>query len=155
MLDLATHPAAVNLDKVRHQRRNVFAAVAQRRQQNGKHVQTVVEIAAKLTPIRHLHQITICGSHQPNVDLMSAGAAQALELLFLQNAQQLRLQRRRNVAHFIQEKRALVGQFETADLLRDGSGERTLLVAKEFTLQQIQWNGSAIQPYESVVRTAS
>ena len=80
---------------------------------------------------------------------MSAGAAQTLKLLFLQNPQQLRLQPRRNVSYFIQEKGALVGQFETANLLRDCSRERPLLVAKEFTFQQVQWNGSAIQPYES------
>jgi hypothetical protein len=64
---------------------------------------------AKLTPVRHLHLISICRSYQPNVYLMSAGAAQALELLFLQNAQQLRLQRGRNIPNFIQEKRAFVG----------------------------------------------
>jgi hypothetical protein len=62
---------------------------------------------------------------------MSPIAAQAFELLFLQYAQELRLQCRRNVAHLIQEERAFVGQFKTADLLRDCPGERTSLVAKQ------------------------
>ena len=66
--------------------------------------------------------------------MMSTSAAQTLELLFLQNAQQLRLQRRWNIPYFIQEKRAFVGEFETANLLRDGAREGTLFVAKEFTL---------------------
>src|SRR6201993_972512 len=133
-MDLATHPAAMNLDKMVHKRRNVFAAIAQRRQQNRKHVQTVIEIAAKFTLVRHLHEIAIGGSHQPNIDLVSPGAAQALELLFLQNAQQLRLQRRRDIPYFIKKKRALIGQFETANFLRDSASERALLMAKEFTL---------------------
>jgi len=42
----------------------------------------------------------------------------------------------------------LVGQFETAYLLPDRSGECTPLVAKKFTLQQIQRNGRAVQAYE-------
>jgi hypothetical protein len=48
-------------------------------------------------------------------------AAQAFELLFLKYTQKLRLQRRWNIAHLVQKKRAFVGEFETADLLRYGS----------------------------------
>ena len=109
MLDLATHPAAVNLDKVGHEGRNVFATFTQRRQQDGKDVETVVKIAAKHTTVHHLPQITICRSNQANIYLMCASAAQSLELLFLQNAEQLWLQGRRNISHFIQEKSAFVG----------------------------------------------
>src|SRR2546427_7326082 len=79
---------------------------------------------------------------------MSPSAAQAFEFLFLQYAQQFGLQGRRNIAHLVQEERAFVGQFETANLLHYGSGERALLVAKKFTFQQIQGNGSTIEPYE-------
>src|ERR1700731_2666872 len=79
---------------------------------------------------------------------MSPSAPQTLKLLFLQNAQQLGLQRRRNITHFVQEERAFVCRLETANLLRYGSGERAFLVAKELAFQQIQRNGSAIQPYE-------
>jgi hypothetical protein len=61
---------------------------------------------------------------------MSPIAAQAFELLFLQYAQKFGLQCRRNVAYFIQEERAFVGHFETADPLRDRPGERASLVAK-------------------------
>ena len=146
MCSIGIHPTAIDLDKMGNQRRNVFAAFTQRWQQDREHIQTVVEVAAKFAPLHHLRQITVRGSHQPNVHLMSASAAQAFELLFLQNAQQFGLQRQRNIAHLVQEERAFVGQFETANLLRDGSGEGAFLVAKELTLQQIQWNGSAIQP---------
>ena len=50
---------------------------------------------------------------------MRLRAAQALELLLLQDAQQLGLQRRRDVADLVEEQRAAVGQLEAADLLRD------------------------------------
>jgi hypothetical protein len=81
---------------------------------------------------------------------MSPSASQTLELLLLQYAQQFRLQCRWNVTYLVQKERALVGLLETANPLRYGSGESTFLVAKELTFQEIQWDGSAIQPYERV-----
>ena len=148
MFDLPAHPAAENLDKMRHQRRNVFAARPQWRQQEGKNIETVVEVTAKFASLHHLRQVTVRRSDQPNVHLVSPSAAQALELLFLQYAQKFGLQCRRNIAHLVQEKRTFVGQLETANLLRYGSGERASLVTKKLTFQQIQRNGSAIQLYE-------
>src|SRR5207302_7465632 len=108
-----------NLHKVSNQGGHVFATFAQRWQGDREYVESVVKVAAEVASVRHLHQITICGSDQANVYLMSAGAAEALELLFLQNAQQLRLQGRRNITDFVQEKRSLVGQLEAPNLLRD------------------------------------
>src|SRR6266446_8013764 len=131
-----------------HEGRNVFAALTQRWQQDGEDIQTIIEIAAKFSTIHHLRQISIRCSNQPNVHLVSPRTPQPLELLFLQDAQQFGLQRRRNITDLIQEKCAFVGQLETADLLRYGSGEGAFLVSKKLTFQQIQWDGSTIQPYE-------
>src|SRR6267142_721187 len=155
MFDPATHLAAINRDKMRHHGRNVFATFAQRWQQNRNHIQTIVEIVTTLATLHHVHQIAVGRSHQPNVDLVSASATQALELLFLKDTQQLGLQRGRNIAYLVQKERAFVGQFETANLLRDGSREGTFLVPKKLTFQKIQRDGGAIQPYEraSAART--
>src|ERR1700674_3744885 len=128
---------------------NVFAALSQWRQKDGEHIQTIVEVTAKFASLHHLCQVPIGCSHQPHVHLVSPRAAEAFELLFLQYAHQLGLQRRRNITHLVQEKSTFVGQLEAANLLRYGSGERAFLVAKELTLQQIQRNRSTIQPYES------
>src|SRR5258708_4750689 len=145
---MPAHPVAKNLDKMLHQGRNVLTARPQGWQQDWKHIQTVVEVAAKFAPLHHLRQVTVRGSHEANVHLVSPSAAQALEFLFLQHAQQFGLQRRRYIAHLVQEERAFVGQFETANLLCNRSGERTSFVAKKLTFQQIQRDGSAIQFYE-------
>src|ERR1700693_3889823 len=127
---------------------NVFAALPQWWQKEGEHSQTIVEVTAKFASLHHLRQVPIGCSHQPHVHLVSPRAAQAFEFLFLQNAQQLGLQRRRNVTRLVEEERTFVGQLETANLLGYGSGERALLVAKELAFQQIQRNGSTIQPYK-------
>ena len=137
MFNLLTHPATTNLDKMCHQRRNIFWACPQGWQHDRENVQPIIEVAAKFAPVHHLHQITICCRHQPDVHLISPSAAQAFELLFLQHAQQFGLQCRRYIAHLVQEERASVSQFETANLLRDRSGEGASLVAKKLTFQQI------------------
>src|SRR4029077_18957041 len=111
--------------------------------------QTIVQIAAKLSASHHLHEIPIRCSYQPDIHLVRTTAPQALEFLLLQHTQQLRLQRRRDVAYFVQQQRAFVSHFEAPDLLRDGTGEGTLLMTEQFAFQKIQRNGRAIKLYES------
>ena len=91
MVDLLFHPATKNLDEMGHQRRNVHAACTQRWQKYRKHIETVVEIAAKFALLYHLRQITIGCRHEPNVHLMGPIAAQAFELLFLKYSQKFGL----------------------------------------------------------------
>ena len=67
---------------------------------------------------------------QAHIHFDGARAAQPFELVLLQDAQQLGLQLQRNVADFVEKQRAFMGQLEAADLLRDGAGERALLVAE-------------------------
>src|SRR5712664_2009533 len=71
VFDLLTHPAGINLDKMFHQRWNVFAAPPQRWQGERKHIQTIVEVAAKFVALHHVSQISVGRSYEPNVTLMS------------------------------------------------------------------------------------
>jgi len=116
-----------------------------RRQLNGKNIQAKVKVTAKVAIAHHLRKVAMGRSHEPNVYMVSSTAAQTLEFLFLQYSQQFGLQRRWNIAHFVEEKRALVGQLEASKLLRNCSCERALFVAEELTFQQIQRDRSAIQ----------
>ena len=85
------------------------------------------------------------GRHQPHVHLDRLRAAEALELLLLQHAQQLGLQLRGDVADLVEEQRPLVRQLEAADLLADGAGEGALLVAEQLALQQPRGDGRAVE----------
>src|SRR6266850_2227245 len=145
LFDLLTHPAGIDLDKMFHQRWNVFAAPPQRWQREGKHIQTIVEVAAKFVALHHDSQIPVGRGYKPNVHLVGSGAAQALELLLLQDTQQFGLQSRRNISHLVQEERPFICQFETTNLLRDSAGKSASLVAKKFAFQEIERNGGAIQ----------
>jgi hypothetical protein len=82
---------------------------------------------------------------QPHVDVMGAATSETLKFLFLQNAQQLGLQRKWYVADFIEKKGSFIGQFEAADFLRDRSSKSAPLMAKELTFEQVEGNGRTVQ----------
>src|SRR4029077_2796371 len=117
----------------------------QRRQHDRKHIQAIVEITAEFSSPYHLPEISMCRHNKTDVDAMCPAAAKTLEFVRLQDPQQLRLQSWRQITDFIQEQSSSVGHFETSNLLGDSSGERTLLMPKQFAFQQVKRNGGATQ----------
>ena len=79
------------VDEMMDERGNIVRPFAQRRHLDGKDIQPVVEIAAEQSIGDHLLEIAVRRRDQPHVNPLSACAPQPLELLFLQCAQQLRL----------------------------------------------------------------
>src|SRR6266850_5497671 len=130
---------------------NVLQALAQRRHRDGEHVQTIVEIDAKLSVFNHLAEVAMRGGDETDVRVYGSRAPQALEFLLLEHAQELRLQPRRNIADLIQKQRAVVGEFEPADPLCDSAGKSAALMAEQLAFQQVQRNGRAVQFYESML----
>ena len=114
-------------------------AVAQWRDDNGEHVQPIVEIAAKQAVLHHLRQVAIGGGDDAHIHVQSPRAAQALEFLFLKNAQQLGLKFQRDVADFVKKQRAAVGEFEAPHLLRDGPGEGASSRGRTVRFPEAQW----------------
>ena len=103
---------------------------------NGENVQPVEQVAAEGALGNQLGKILIGGGDDADVYALRAIAAQALELLLLEHAKQFGLQFQREVSDFIEEKRAAVGEFETADFLAHGAGESAAFVAEKFGFQQ-------------------
>ena len=71
--------------------------------------------------------------------------ADALELAFLQHAQQLHLQRHAHRAHFVEEQRAAMRLLEPALPGADGAGERAAHVAEDLGFEQVLWNRAAVE----------
>src|ERR1700683_2393984 len=145
MVDLPAYPVAKNLNKMLHKGRNVFTTLSQGWQLNRKYTQAKIQIAAEFAIFDHSGQVAMSRCDKPNIHLVSSTTAQAFEFLFLQYAQQFGLQLRRNIADLIQEERTFIGQLEAAKLLRDGSGEGALFVSKKLALQEVKWDGRAVQ----------
>jgi hypothetical protein len=118
-------------NKMADQHGDVAGAIAQWRRKYGKDSQTIEKIAAKLLFGNHFREIAVGGSYEPDVDRDGARAAEALDFALLQRAEQLGLQVKRHFAYLIEEEGTFIGQFETAHLAGDSTGECAFLVAKE------------------------
>ena len=71
-------------------------------------------------------------------------AANALQLAFLQHAQQLRLHRQRHVADLVEEQRPAVRLLELAEMTRGRAGERALLVPEQLATRSAPRDGGAV-----------
>src|SRR5712671_7580811 len=122
-LDLFSHAPGVLIGEVVNQKRNVITAIAQRRDVNRKHVQTIVKVAPKLFFGDQLGEAGIRRRQQANIDALCASAAQAFKFLLLQDSQKLGLQFERYIADLIQKERSLVRQLESSNPLGYGAGK--------------------------------
>src|ERR1700685_3401468 len=134
-----------------HKERDILPSLAKWWYLNRKNIEPVKQILAELIVADHQRQIPMGRRDKANVNMNGLVAPQPLELMFLQRAQQLRLQLQTNVANFIQEQRAVIGNFKTAAFLHQSAGERTLLMSEQFACDKPGWNSSAIETHERPV----
>lgn len=125
--------------------------LAQGRQGNLDHVQPVIEIVAEGALLHHGRQVLVGGRHHADVHLDLLAAAHTLELPFLQNAQQLDLQVRRQLGDFVQKKRAAVGLLKTAPAHGHRAGERPLFMAEKLALEHAGVQGHAVHGHKGLV----
>ena len=129
--------------KVLNEQRDVFPAIAQRRQLDLDDIQPIVEVLAEAAVLDHFRQVGVGRGHHSHVHFDRLAVADALELALLEHAQQLHLQRHGHRPHFIEEQRALVRLFEPTLTRADGAGERAAHVAEELRFEQT--SGIALQ----------
>ena len=122
---------------MRRQRRDIFAPFAQRRNPQFNHLDAVVEIFAEAPRIDHRFEILVGGRDDAHVDRQRLVAADALEALLLDGAQQLGLRLQAHVADLVEKQRAAVGRFELALAPRHRAGEGALLVTEQLALHQL------------------
>jgi hypothetical protein len=135
-VDLPIHTANAVLGESCDQGRYVRAAFAQRRNCDGKDVQPKVEITAKAFFLNHLFQVAMSCRDHADVNLLGLIATQPFKLPLLQYPEKFSLEFERDIPDFIQEKCALICQFEAAQFSGNRAGERSSLVTEEFALQK-------------------
>ena len=91
-----------------------------------------------------LIEILVRRTDDPHIDLHRLAAADPLDDLVLQEAQQLDLHRQRHIADFVEKQRAAIGAFDPADILLHRAGEGPLLVAEELAFEQCLGDGGAV-----------
>ena len=116
-----------------------------------QHAQAEIEVAAE-TPFGHvLLQVAIGGGDHADIDVDRLAAADALEGMPFQHAEELGLDAGAHLADFVEHEGALVGGLELADLPLRGPGEGAALVAEQLAGQQFGRQRRAVQADEDAV----
>src|SRR5208283_5568039 len=130
------------------ERQNILAPFAQRRHAKGDDVEAVIEILAKVMRGDFGVEVAIGRRDYSRIDVNRAFAADPLEVLILQEAQELGLEGRRQVGNLVQEYASAVGRLQPPGLVLDSSGERAANVPEQLALQKFFRERGAIDDDE-------
>ncbi|MCY1004801.1 hypothetical protein OV079_04280 [Nannocystis pusilla] len=140
--DLDVAPAGAAGHEVAHQLRDVLHALAQRRQLDLHHPQAVQQVPAQVA------RVAVGRRDHAHVDRHRHVAADDVDHPLLQHAQQLGLQRRRQLGHLVEEQRAAVGLAEPARAVAHGPAEGPAHVAEQLRLEQLGRDRRAVDRHE-------
>src|SRR5262245_1499168 len=141
--------------EVRHEQRDVLAALAERRHFDRDHVEPVEQVLAEaLLPDRQL-QLLMRGRDHAHVHLDRVRGADRLEGAVLEHAQQLHLQVGAHVADLVQEERPTVREREAALAVTHGVREGTADVPEQLRLEELLRDRPAVDGDEHALRTAA
>src|SRR5207302_326947 len=133
---------------------DVLAPVAQRRHADRHDIEAVEEILAE-APRAHLGgEVAVRRGDDAHVDLDLAGAADALEGLLLEDADDLALRLDRHVGYFVEKERPAMRLLEGADLARRFGIVGCRLGAEELDLEAFGTHRRAIDRHERALGAA-
>src|SRR6516162_7780121 len=98
---------------------------------NGDHVQPEVEVLPEASRLDRRFKVLVGRGHDAHIGANGARSAEALELLVLENAQELRLGGGGHVADLIQEECSAVGLLEAPDPSPVRTGKSAAFVTKK------------------------
>src|ERR1700679_263728 len=79
------------LQKLLDEKRNIFLAIAQRRNEERNHIQPIEEVFTKVTASNLLLEVLVGGRDHTNIDVYRVRSADGKEPLFVERAQNLSL----------------------------------------------------------------
>ena len=145
---------AIQADEVLGQRQDVSGALAQRRQVDVRDAQAVIQVRAKALRLHRAAQVDVGRGQQAHIQRNRPARAHAHHLALLQHAQQLYLERRRQVADLVEEQRAAIGRLEPAGARLLGAGEGAGLVAEQLGIDQRLAESAAVHRDEGPLAAA-
>ncbi len=110
---------------------HVLAALAQRGDVNGQHVDAVEEVLPEAAGLHVGREVAVRRGDDAHVDLHVARVAEAPDVLLLQDPQELHLEIDGQLADLVEEQRAAGRLLEEAAAVGGGVGEGALPVAEE------------------------
>ena len=104
----------VQFKKMVDKQRYVAGSITKRRQFDGNHTESVVEVLTKGAIFYGLLEVTIGGGDDADVKFDTFLTAHLHELPFLDHPEELCLDVEAEIRDLVKEKRSVVGQFEEA-----------------------------------------
>ena len=148
----AGHALAAAGGRFSHQvvdeQRDVLAPLAQRREVDGHHLQPVVEVLAEASGRDRPPEVAVGGSDDPDVHLPPLRPAHGADLVLLEDAQELGLERRRDVPDLVEEDRAAVRLREQTGRVGHRARERAAHVPEELALEERLGERGAVDRHE-------
>ena len=127
------------------ERRNLLAALAQRRQPQADDVEAVEEVLAEAPVGDERLEIGVGGGDDADVDLDRLRLAEAVDLVGLEEAEELGLQLGADLGDLVEEEGAAGGGADDALEGVVGAGERPLAVAEQLALEHLARHGGAVE----------
>src|SRR6185437_959728 len=118
-LDAGVELAAEAVDEVSREQDRVARALGKRRDFHHDLGQPIVEVVAETAARNHRVQVLVSGADDTRVDRDRLASADPLDHALLEEAQQLDLERQRDVAYFVEEEGAALGKLDLADVRFD------------------------------------
>ena len=135
-------------EKVIGEQRDVIATIAQRRERDGEHRQSIQQILAQRAVAYRLHRRAVGRGYDAHIGLDLLGAADTKEALGLEKAQQSRLHVGAHLGDLIQKQRAARGTLDHAGVAAGRAGETAPLEAEQLGLDQRRRQGTAVDAKE-------
>ena len=115
---------------------NIVFSFVQRRNFNGKHIETIEQIAPESSGSDGRRQVMISSGNHSDVRPYRFCSADTFEFALLKHTQQRMLGIGGKIADFIEEDRAAFGDFEASQSPLKRAGESAFLVAEQFRSDQ-------------------
>ena len=135
-------------EEVNNQGMQIFGPFPKGRNVNGKGVETMEEICAKLSLSHELREISIRRRDDAHVDGNFAVFAHPEYARLLKHPQELRLQRRVQLSNLVKEKHSSFCRANQAFPITFGPGECPASVAEEVAFSQRGADGAAVQDHQ-------
>src|SRR6187402_23805 len=133
------------VEELLHEGRNIFATIAQWRNEERDDVETIEEIFAEVSSCDLFFEVLVGRGDQAHVDVHGIGSADRKEALLIERTQHLGLRLQAHIAYFVEKERTSIRAFKGAALLLRSSGNRSVAIAEEFAFDKVFRNRSAVE----------
>src|SRR5687768_3743089 len=144
-------PRSIECGEMPDELRDVIGPLTERRDVHRDDVEAKEEILAEAAVGDRALEIVIGRGEDAHVHRNGLASTDALDLLRLDRAQQLRLRLRAKVTNLIEEQRSLMGELEAPDAPVGRSREGPSFMSEHLAFDEVAGNGRGVHAHERLV----